>query len=268
MKIASIKTHKITSEDSDLFKILDQYITELKGDSIVAVTSKIISICEGSILKFSHPGLDPGSSQDSLDSNVRWNDKTKDKLIEEQSQFYLPRESNKYSVSFTITNNILSASAGIDESNGNGFYILWPKNPQESANKIREYLSKKFGIKNVGVVITDSKTTPLRWGVTGIALAHSGFNALNDYIGKPDLFGRPFQYEKLNIADSLASAAVLEMGEGSEQTPLAVITDINNIEFQHRNPTDVELESLKINMEDDLFAPFLSNANWQKGRRK
>lgn len=248
MIVTSFKTHKITQTDTDLLKILDQYINDLKENSVLAVTSKIVSITEGSLLKIEE-GLD------------------KDKLIEENSQFYLPRESNKYNVSFTITNNILSASAGIDESNGNGFYILWPKNAQESANKIREYLANKFGLKNFGVIITDSKTTPLRWGVTGISLAHSGFNALNDYIGKPDLFGRPFQFEKLNIADSLAGAAVLEMGEGSEQTPLAVISDLKNAEFQDRNPSKEELESLKINMKDDLFGAFLEKVDWEKGER-
>lgn len=247
MIVSAIKTHKITQEDSDLFRILDQYIDTLKENSVLAVTSKIVSICEGSLLKME--GAD------------------KEKLIEENSQFFIPRASNKYNISFTITNNILSASAGIDESNGNGFYILWPKNPQESANKIREYLAQKFNLKNFGVIITDSKTTPLRWGVTGIALSHSGFLALNDYIGKPDLFGRPFVYEKLNVSDSLAATAVLEMGEGSEQTPLAIISDLKNIEFQDRNPTEEELENLKIKIEDDLFAPFLKNAEWKIGLR-
>ncbi len=253
MKVSAIKTHKITHEDSDLIKILDKYITKLSENSIVIVTSKIVSITEGSILK-----IEVGKN-DELS--------VKEKLIQENSQLYLPRASSKYNISFTVTNNILSASAGIDESNGNGFYILWPKNAQESANNIREYLTKKFNLKNLGVVITDSKTTPLRWGVTGIALAHSGFKALNDYIGKPDLFGRPFVYEKLNIADSIASAAVLEMGEGSEQTPLAVIKEIKNIEFQDRNPSEDELQGSKISLDDDLFAPFLKNADWQEGGR-
>lgn len=251
MKISAIKTHKIIQEDSDIFAILDKYITSLSENSVVVVTSKIVSITEGSILKIGEDNTE----------------ETKEKLIEENSQFYLPRSSSKYNISFTITNNILSASAGIDESNGNGFYILWPKNAQESANKIREYLAAKFNLKNIGVVITDSKTTPLRWGVTGIALSHSGFLALNDYIGKPDLFGRPFVYEKLNIADSIATAAVLEMGEGSEQTPLAVVEDLKNVVFQDRNPSEEEMSDLRISIEDDLFAPFLKNANWQKGGR-
>lgn len=251
MKINSVKTHIITDVDQDIFYILDKYITELKDGSVVAVTSKIVSITEGSILK-----IEEGQDAD-----------FKEKLIEENSQYFLPRASSRYNISFTVTNNILSASAGIDESNGNGFYILWPKNAQESANKIREYLIEKFSLQNLGVIITDSKTTPLRWGVTGIALAHSGFSALQDYIGKPDLFGRPFVYEKLNMADSLAAAAVLEMGEGSEQTPIAIVEDIKNIEFQDRNPSSEELENLKINLEEDLFAPFLKNVSWQKGGR-
>lgn len=250
MKISAIQTHKITQQDKNIFEILEQYIDHVSENSVVAVTSKIVSICEGSILKIESDG------------------QLKDRLIEDNSQYYLPRSNNKYNVSFTVTNNILSASAGIDESNGNGFYILWPKNPQESANKIREYLVGMFGVKNLGVIITDSKTTPLRWGVTGITLAHSGFNALYDYIGKEDLFGRPFVYEKLNMADSLAAVAVLEMGEGSEQTPLAVIENIKNIEFQNRNPSQEELDSLRISLEDDLYAPFLKNADWKKGGRE
>lgn len=251
MIVKAIKTHKITQEDTNIFNVIDEYILDLKENSVLAVTSKIISICEGSALKI----------ENQKDINF------KEKLIRENSEYYLPKASSKYNISFTITNNILSASAGIDESNGNGFYILWPKNPQEAANKIREYLSGKFGVKNFGVVITDSKTTPLRWGVTGIALAHSGFLGLKDYTGKPDLFNRPFVYEKLNVADSIASAAVLAMGEGSEQTPLALLEDLQNIDFQDRNPSDEELESLKIEMKDDLFSPFLEKTNWQKGGR-
>jgi dihydrofolate synthase / folylpolyglutamate synthase len=250
MIVNALKTHKITSEDKDIFNILDKYIDSLDEFSVVAITSKIISITEGSLVKINN---DSGAE--------------KEELVKQNSEYYLPGESNKYNVAFTVTNNILSASAGIDESNGNGYYILWPKDAQSSANKIREYLARRFNIRSVGVIITDSKTTPLRWGVTGIAISHSGFSALFDYIGKPDLFGRPFVYEKLNIADTLASAAVLEMGEGSEQTPLAVIKDIRNITFQDRNPTESELEELKIQLEDDLYSPFLSSVEWKKGGR-
>lgn len=247
MNVKAIKTHKITSSDSDLFAVLDKYITELSENTVVCVTSKIVAICEGRVVPLE--GID------------------KDELIKSEAQYFLPRDTNPYHVSLTITRNNLVASAGIDESNANGTYVLWPADSQESANKIREHLAKKFGLKNIGVVITDSKSTPFRWGVTAISLAHSGFLALKSYIGEQDLFGRPFMFETMNIADGFATSAALIMGEGSEQTPLAIITDVPFVEFVARNPTKEELETLRIDMEADMYTPILSSAPWEKGEK-
>lgn len=264
MIVTAIKTHKITTKDKSLFAILDKYITSLEENSVVAVTSKIVAICEGRIVPIEQesgvPRV-PRVSRVVLDSQ-------KDQLIKQESQFFLPRNKNKYNVSLTITNDILSASAGIDESNANGYYVLWPKDPQKSANEIRKYLQKKFSLKNIGVIITDSKTTPMRWGVTGIAISHSGFLSLNDNIGKPDLFGRPIEHTMINVMDSLAGAATYVMGERKEQTPIAIIEDIPHIVFRKGNPTKKELDKLKITMEDDLYGEFLKKAEWEKGSSK
>ena len=259
MKVFPIKTHKITKNDKDLFAVLNKYLPKLEEGSILAITSKIVSITEGRLVKMEE--ADPASAKG-------FGEAKKDELIKQESQFYLPRDENPYNVSFTITRNMLAATAGIDESNGNGYYILWPKNPQESANKIREYLNKRFKLKNVGVIITDSKTSPLRWGVTSVALSYSGFKPLKDYIGKRDLFARKFVFEKLSIVDSLAGAAAVVMGEGAEQTPMAIISDLPFVEFQDRNPTQKELKELCISPEEDLYGPFLKNVQWKKGSAK
>jgi putative folate metabolism gamma-glutamate ligase len=247
MNILPVKTHTVTEKDTDILALLDKYLSELSERTVIAVTSKIVSITEGRVV--------PVHKAD------------KDKLIEEESEYYLPREENPYGVSFTITNGTLAASAGIDESNADGKYVLWPADPQESANQIREHIRKIRGIREIGVIITDSRTIPMRWGVTGMTIGYSGFEPLKDYIGTPDLFGREFVFEKLNVIDSLASAATLVMGEGNEGTPLAVITDIPFIQFQDRNPTEEELVSLKITMKTDLYAPFLQSAQWRKGKK-
>jgi F420-0:gamma-glutamyl ligase len=168
----------------------------------------------------------------------------------------------------TIKNNLLVGAAGIDESNANGYFSLWPNDPQKSANAIRDYLTKKNNLSHIGVILTDSKLTPLRWGVTGYAIAHSGFVALKNYIGQPDIYGRKLHAEQSHIPDSLASAAVLAMGEGNEQQPLAVITEIPSIEFQKRNPTQEELAALKININDDIYASLLTGVTWKKGKNK
>lgn len=247
MIVNAIKTHKITSEDKDILEVLDKYIEKLGENSVVVITSKIISITEGSLVEMAKAN--------------------KDDLVKKESEYYLSKASNKYKISFTIKDGILIGSAGIDGSNGNGFYVLWPKNSFDSANKVRKFLREKFKLKNLGVIITDSKVTPLRWGVTGFSISYSGIQPLKDYIDKKDLFGKEFEYTKIAVADGLAASAVLVMGEGTEQTPIAIIEQIPFVEFVDSNPSTEEIDNLKIHIKDDLYAPLLTSANWQKGGR-
>ncbi len=245
MKVTPIKTHKITEKSKNLFAILDKYVPSMKEGSVLAITSKIIAICQGRIIK------DEGQS--------------KDELVEKEADLFLLASENKYGVSISIKDNLMVASAGIDKSNGNGYFILWPENSQQVANKVREYLSKRFKLKKVGVIITDSKGTPMRWGVVGAGLAHSGFSALNNYIGTPDIFGEILHVTRVNVVDGLSAAAVLEMGEGKEQTPLAIIEDLPYVQFQDRNPTADELKNISISLDEDIYGPILKRAPWKKG---
>jgi F420-0:gamma-glutamyl ligase len=68
-----------------------------------------------------------------------------------------------------------------------------------------------------------------------------------------------------SISDALGTSAVLVMGEGAEQTPLAVIEDVPFVKFQQRNPTKRELNALKMPLSDDLYAPLLRAVKWKKG---
>lgn len=246
MKVTAIKTDKLTPGKININTVLDTYVTSFTENAVLAVTSKIVSICEGRVL--------PMSEFD------------RDTVIEQEAELYIPRTLSKYNSTLTIKRNLLVPAAGVDESNGNGYFILWPADPQKTANAIREYLIQRFSLQYAGVVITDSKTTPLRWGTTGVALAHSGFAALNNYIGTPDIFGKYLKMTKANIMDALAIAAVLTMGEGNEQTPLAVIEDLSFVTFQNRNPSKKELEEMAITVEDDLYSTLLTSVSWKKGK--
>ncbi len=246
MQIKTIKTEKIRPNQTSIEQLLDAYFTTISEDTIIVITSKIVSLCEGN-------------------TSIK-GDRSKNILAMSEADYYIDPSQNKYDVTLTIKNNQLIPSAGIDESNGDGHVIFWPKNPQVSANTAREYLCKKFPNTHIGVIITDSRTTPLRWGTTGTSIAHSGFSALNDFIGKPDVFGKPLTMTKVNVADALATAAVVVMGESNEQTPLAYITDVPFVEFQDRNPTPTELGSLSIAIEDDIYAPLLTSVEWKKKR--
>src|SRR3990172_12050229 len=244
MKVKAYKTKKIVAGD-DLFRILDQYLPKkIKDKSVIVVSSKIVSICEVRVIK-------------------KINEKQRDELADKESELYLPRSANQYGYMITVNHGVLLGSGGIDQSNGNGFYVLWPKNPQKSANNIRKFLLNKYKVANLGVIIADSKSTPLRWGATGFALAHSGFVTLKHYFDKPYVFGRLMHAEKANVMDSLATSAVIEMGEGNEQKPLAVISEVDFVDFQKRNPTKKELDFLKLNIKTDFYAPILTKANWE-----
>ena len=65
-------------------------------------------------------------------------------------------------VMLTMKNNILIPTAGIDESNGKGYYILWPKDPYQSAKKIYNFIKQEFKLNNFGIIISDSHCVPLR----------------------------------------------------------------------------------------------------------
>lgn len=244
MNVRPIRTNIVRTGSTDLISFLDHHVTELSDGSILVITSKIVSLCEGRIVEKSV---------------------NKYALVRKEAELYLSPEENKYGISMTIKNDILIPAAGIDQSNADNRYVLWPKNPQKIANVVRAYLAKRFSLTYVGVCITDSRVLPLRWGTVGVCLAHSGFVGVNDFVGTHDLFGRDFEVTKVNARDGLAAAAVLVMGETTEQTPLAVIADVPFIQFQSRNPTAKELRALRVTMDDDIYGSILSRAPWEKG---
>ena len=246
MKVVAIKTSVVEPKSGrTLTSFLDEHVPTMSEASILAITSKIVSLSEGRVVKIG--------------------DREKNELVQAEADEYIPAALNSYGIALTIKNNLLIPNAGIDESNAHGHYVLWPENAQKSANEIRCYLRERFRLEKVGAIITDSTTSPLKRGTLGVAIAHSGFVALKNYIGQPDIFGRPLNVTQANLRDALAAAVVAVMGEGNEQTPLAVIEDVPFIEFQTYDPTAEELQELRIAMDEDLYAPLLKNAPWETG---
>lgn len=197
--------------------------------SLLAITSKIISLAENRVV-----------AHDSIDKKT---------LIRREADHYLGEIG--HGVSLTIKHGLLLPAAGIDESNSeNGDYILYPQDPYASAEKLRQDLCAKLGLKNLGVIVTDSHTSPLRHGVVGAALSFAGFDPVRNMIGEKDIFGRELKMTKINLADSLATAAVLMMGEAAERCPLAVLHNAP-VSFNTR-PQRADLE---IPPAEDMYLP-------------
>jgi len=128
-----------------------------------------------------------------------------------------------------ITENklgIIMANAGIDQSNiDDGYALLLPEDPDKSAATISSKLSAALGI-SVGVVIADSAGRPWRKGVVGLAIGVYGVPAVLDARGSTDLYGRRLLATDIAIADSIAAAATLLMGQGSEGTPVILLSGL------------------------------------------
>ncbi len=200
---------------------------------VLAVTSKIVSLAERRLV----------SSQTD-----------KRQLVRQESDLFLGEIG--HGCSLTVKHGLLIPSAGIDESNSaSGEYILYPEDPFASAFKLWTELRRHWGLRELGLLLTDSHTTPLRRGVIGISLAHWGFMPIRNLVGSKDLFGRELKMTNMNLADAMSAMAVLLMGEGAECQPLAVIRGMA-LEFLE---TDTRT-AIKIPVEEDLYAPFIAQA--------
>ena len=242
MQIKPIKT-KVFNEHEDLLEFILKYIKKIPKKnlekSILVVTSKIVSLSEGHTVEYK-------------------NEKQKIALIKKESSFALKTKLTW----LTIKDGMVMAAAGIDESNAKNKLILLPKDCFQSAELLRKKLKKIYKIKKLGVLITDSRIFPLRAGIVGVALGYAGFKGIRNYIGKKDIFGRKLEMSRTDVADSLATSAVLCMGEGKEQQPLALITDAP-VEFMEK----INKKELKIDIKDDLYLPLFKKIGKTKFKK-
>lgn len=246
MLVRAIKTRPLLPPKDELLSVIKESIFKLKEKSIIVITSKVVSIWQGRCIKITK-------------------DVKKDELIKKEADFYIDAQNVPPAgvVMLTIKDNILIPTSGIDESNANGHYILWPEKPFQAAKKIYDFIKKEYKLKNFGVIISDSHTTALRTGIMGIGIAYYGFNPLRDYRGKKDIFGRKLKMSQTNIVDSLAASAVYVMGEGNEQAPIAVVEDVGDVSFG----TTQDERALKISIDEDIYSPLLKSVKWQKGKK-
>jgi len=240
MEVIPIKTRTIKPPKDDIYKMIDELCPTLYEKDVLLITSKILAIHQGRCIKIN-------STQD------------KDSLIKKEADFFIPRDKSPGGhVILTIKNHTLISSAGIDESNGDGYYILCPQKPEEEAKKICQHLKKKFSLKKLAVIITDSHSMPMRHGVMGISIGFYGLNPLKDYQGGKDIFGQAVgEVSQSNIVDTLAVIGVLSMGEGNEQTPMAIIRNADFVQF-----TDYETyQKSIIAIDEDIYYPLLKEFN-------
>jgi coenzyme F420-0:L-glutamate ligase/coenzyme F420-1:gamma-L-glutamate ligase len=189
------------------------------GD-VVAVAQKVVSKAEGRIVRLAT--VEPSDRARDIARQADKDPRVVELILRES------RSVIRVSRGVIITEHntgVILANAGIDRSNLAGSdeaALLLPVDPDASAKRLRERLESDFGVQ-LGVIVTDSIGRAWRLGTVGTAIGCAGVLALNDLRGQSDLFGRQLQVSEVAVADSLAAAAVLVMGEAAEGTPLVLI---------------------------------------------
>jgi len=222
MRLYAVETRVVKPGDNLVDVILEslrKQTLELEDDDVLALASKIVSYSQGRIAKLGD--VKPSEKAKKLARKFSLEPEFAELVLREAEKVYGGVEK----AVLTLKDNIITANAGIDNKNAPiGSAVLWPRDLVEWLKNFRDEINRKTG-RRVAVVVVDSGLIPLRIGTVGLALAIAGFNPIREWRGKGDLYGRPIMITRHAVADDLASAAHLLIGEAAEKTPIVLIKD-------------------------------------------
>ena len=227
----------------DLYQSFRTSGFEFQENDILVVSSKYISMSEGSLLKIDR--VKCSEKAKILGAAYHINEKIVELTLREADYVF----NGVPGFLLSIKDDILAPNAGIDRSNvPAGYVVIYPRLPFKTADNLRRRFLIDMGL-NVGIVISDSRLMPGRIGTIGVALANAGFEPTEDERGNIDLFGRVLRVSFRAVADTLATMAVAVMGEGNESIPAAVIRGVNVTR------TDRKLSSrdMAVDADQDLY---------------
>ena len=143
----------------------------------------------------------------------------------------------------------ICANAGVDKSNVPGGSIVapLPEDGDASARRIREEIRERAGV-DVAVIVCDTHGRPFRMGEVNVTIGVSGLDPIRDRRGEKDLFGYELKVKQTAIADELASAAELIIGQADEGVPAAIIRG-----YKYQRDDDATSRRLIRPIDKDLF---------------
>ena len=244
--------------DDNLADILIRSLSEsnisIQDHDILVIAQKIVSKAEGRMVDLN--SVLPSQRAIDLANQTEKDPRLVELMLQESKEVLRTRPGV-----FIVEHNLgfICANAGIDHSNvtpplpeGEGlglreeYVLLLPENPDKSASNLRQQIEIQTG-KRIGILIIDSHGRAWRNGTVGIAIGISGLPGLEDLRGTADLFGYKLQVTQIGVADELAAAASLVMGQAAEGTP---VVHVRGFPYQLREGSLRELIRPK---EQDLF---------------
>jgi coenzyme F420-0:L-glutamate ligase / coenzyme F420-1:gamma-L-glutamate ligase len=196
----------------------------LRRGDVLVIAQKIVSKAEGRLADLRE--VTPSAPAEKLAAEVDKDPRLVELILLESTEVVRHREGV---LVVAHRSGIVLANAGIDASNVAGDehrVLLLPEDCNRSCREIRARLAMRTGVE-AGVLIIDSLGRAWRNGTVGIALGAAGLPTLLDLRGTPDLFGRELRSTEVGIADEIAAAASMLMGQASEGTPVVLLRGLN-----------------------------------------
>lgn len=223
IQIFGVEGLPIIKEGDDLARLICEKAEErnvhVQDGDIIVVTHVIVSRAEGNIVDLDT--IEPSEFAKNLARQYDKNPKVVEVVLRESKS--IVRMGNRNIITET-KHGFVCANAGVDRSNvpGDRNVVLLPANPDRSAQRIRQKIKKLTG-RDVAVIVSDTNGRPLRDGQINVAIGVAGIEPIRSRIGEKDLFGYVLKVKRTAIADELASAAELVIGQANEGVPVAVI---------------------------------------------
>jgi len=218
----------------------------LQNGDVVVLAQKIVSKSENRYVDLKTISASPAAME--LAKKTGKDPRAMEAVLMESKEVLKTR---KNVVIVEHNNGYVHANAGIDHSNiqqqdGKELLLQLPKDPDQSATQLRSNIKSKTGI-DVSVIINDSFGRPFRIGVCGVCIGSAGFEVIDNKIGHKDLFGNILQITEIAVADEIAAAASLVMGQADEGKPVVIV---RGLQLKH---SDEGSKNLLRKKNEDLF---------------
>jgi coenzyme F420-0:L-glutamate ligase / coenzyme F420-1:gamma-L-glutamate ligase len=259
LTLTTLENFPLIRRDDNLADILVKSLydteIELKDGDILVIAQKIVSKAEGRMVDLTT--VTPSQRALELAKHTQKDPRVVELILRESKEVVRTR------IGTIIVEHRLGfmcANAGIDHSNvdsplpmgersgvrAEDWVLLLPQDPDLSADRMRDEILSRTG-KRVGILIIDSHGRAWRNGTVGVAIGVAGLPALEDLRGVQDLFGFTLRITQVGVADELAAAASLMMGQAAEGTP---VVHVRGFPYPLR---DGSLKELIRPREQDLF---------------
>jgi coenzyme F420-0:L-glutamate ligase/coenzyme F420-1:gamma-L-glutamate ligase len=249
LELVAIKNLPYINPGDDLSKIINNALIK---ESISIDDGDVIIIAQKIISKSENRYVDLSCISASRQATALGKKLNKDprfiQIILNESNEIISIEKNVIIVEHKL--GFIHINAGIDRSNISqkiDQVLLLPKNPALSSQQLQVRLSTLLQ-KDISVIVTDSMTRPYRSGITNFALASSNIQSLINISSEKDIYGNLLKYTEIAVADEIAAAAGLLMGQGSDMQPVILLKGFNKDKYDINNAIDLILEK-----KDDLY---------------